>query len=55
MVNEKIPKYERDKIGLVEFDGKIGWVMGYRRDERFMLRNKNSDSRLLKIHVTYCN
>ncbi len=35
MINEKIPKFERDRIGIMAFGDDIAWIIGYRRDARF--------------------
>lgn len=40
MINEKIPRGERSRIGIVRIGGDIAWVIGYRRDERFKFRKK---------------
>ena len=35
MIDNKIPRSKRDRIGIVRIGGEIAWVLGYRRDERF--------------------
>lgn len=48
MINEKIPKAMRSRIGILRIDGEIAWIVGYRRDERFKFK-KNG----VKIRVIY--
>lgn len=35
MVNEKIPKKDRSRTGILRINGEIAWIIGYRRDDRF--------------------
>ena len=35
MIDNKIPRDKRDRIGIVRIGDEIAWVIGYRRDERF--------------------
>lgn len=39
MIDEKIPKGERMRTGIITIDDKIAWVVGYRRDNRFRFDN----------------
>ncbi len=48
MIDEKIPRDMRDRTGIVDFDGDIAWIVGYRRDERFKF-NKIG----IKIRIMY--
>ena len=36
MINEKIPKHLRSRIGIMRFNDDIAWIIGYRRDNRFI-------------------
>lgn len=49
MIDTKIPREERDSVGILTIDGQIAWVMGYRRDGRFGF----SGGRGIKIWITY--
>ena len=35
MIDNKIPRSKRDRIGIVRIGDEIAWVIGYSRDERF--------------------
>ena len=48
MINEKIPKNLRSRIGILRIGDNIAWIIGYRRDERFKFR-KNG----IKIKIIY--
>ncbi len=49
-VDNKIPRFMRDKIPLVLVDNDIAWVCGYRKDERFIAPKE--ESKLLEIIFT---
>lgn len=38
LVDEKVPREERDRVAVLESDGEIAWVIGMRIDERFKVR-----------------
>lgn len=46
-IDEKVPKFERDSIPIVEDGEKLVWVVGYRMDNRF--RHHEGSSRYLEI------
>jgi tRNA(Ile)-lysidine synthase len=48
-IDHKIPRFERPKIPLLLSGEMIAWVIGYRIDERFKVREKTQ--RVLKIEV----
>ena len=48
MINEKIPRPMRSRVGIVTFDQDIAWLVGYRRDNRFKFREKG-----IKIWISY--
>ena len=48
MINEKIPKGERSRIGIVRFGNDIAWIIGKRRDKRFAFRENG-----IKIRIIY--
>lgn len=48
MINEKIPKNLRSRIGILRIGDNIAWIIGYRRDERFKFQ-KNG----IKIKIIY--
>lgn len=48
MINEKIPRSKRSRVGIVEIDGKIAWLVGYRSDGRFDFHGNG-----IKICVMY--
>lgn len=35
MIDAKIPRFKRDRIGILTFNGKIAWIIGHRRAEGF--------------------
>lgn len=35
MINEKIPRSERDRVGIITVNDEIAWVVNHRRDRRF--------------------
>lgn len=48
MINEKIPRDMRSRIGIVTFDQEIAWIVGYRSDNRFKFKEKG-----IKIWISY--
>lgn len=48
MIDEKIPRQQRDLVGLLTIDGKIAWVIGKRRDRRFKFTDHG-----IKISILY--
>ena len=48
MINEKIPRNRRNRIGILRIGDDIAWIIGYRRDERFKFQ-KNG----VKIKIIY--
>lgn len=46
-INSKIPKEQRDKVSIIEFDSDIAWAVGVRTSELFKISKKNK--KLLKI------
>ena len=48
MIDEKIPRRGRDRVGILTINGEIAWIIGYRRASRFKF-NKNG----IKISVLY--
>ncbi len=48
MIDTKIPRDDRDSVGILTIDGKIAWVMGYRRDDRFKFKSFG-----IKIRISY--
>lgn len=48
MINEKIPKHMRSRIGILRICDNIAWIIGYRRDNRFKF-HKNG----IKINIIY--
>ena len=47
MIDEKIPRAERDRVGLITINGEIAWVIGYRRSGRF-----DFDKKGIKISIS---
>lgn len=45
--NQKLSRFEKANTWLMESDGKIAWVLGYRMDERFKITN--TTTRCLKV------
>ncbi len=39
-IDQKVPKSQRHRIPILEIDGRIAWVIGYRIDERFKITEK---------------
>lgn len=48
MIDSKIPRNERSRVGIVTIDDNIAWIVGYRRDNRYKFL-KNG----IKIKITY--
>ena len=48
MIDEKIPRDQRDSVGLLTIDDKIAWIIGRRRDRRFKLKDFG-----IKISILY--
>lgn len=48
MINEKIPKNMRSRVGIITINDEIAWLCGYRADERFVFDGKG-----IKIKITY--
>ena len=48
MINAKIPKNKRSRIGIVLFGDDIAWIIGHRRDNRFNFYKKG-----IKIWISY--
>lgn len=40
MINRKIPRTERSRVGILRINGDIAWVIGHRRDRRFEFKNR---------------
>lgn len=50
LVQEKVPRFEKSKVMVLESGGKIAWVVGFRPDHRF--RITDSTSKVLKIEMS---
>lgn len=48
MIDEKIPRNDRSRVGIITIDENIAWIVGYRRDERYKFK-KNG----IKIKIIY--
>ncbi len=48
MINKKIPRAMRSRTGIIEINGEIAWVIGYREDDRFSFNGNG-----IKISVSY--
>lgn len=48
-IDEKIPRWERDRIPLFEINGKIVWVYPYKRSSDFKI--KDSTEEVIEIGV----
>lgn len=48
MIDEKIPKNDRSRVGIITINDNIAWVVGYRRDDRYKFK-KNG----IKIKILY--
>lgn len=51
MIDSKIPVSLKRRVLVIESEGQILWVIGYRIDDRFKLTSKTKG--ILKIHVNY--
>lgn len=40
LVNQKVPRTEKDRVYVLESQGQIAWIVGYRVDERFKITEK---------------
>lgn len=49
-IDKKIPVSERDRVGILTFNGEIGYIIGKRRDRRF-----DFDTKGIKVQYRYCN
>ncbi|MBN2830091.1 MAG: tRNA lysidine(34) synthetase TilS [Candidatus Cloacimonetes bacterium] len=48
-IDEKVPKFDRDRIPLVTVGDRIIWVCGWRIDERFRVNSNSKNVLMLKI------
>lgn len=48
MIDEKIPRNDRSRVGILTIDENIAWIVGYRRDDRYKFK-KNG----IKIKIIY--
>lgn len=48
MIDEKIPKNERSRVGIITINDDIAWIVGYRRDNRRKFKKKG-----IKIKIMY--
>ncbi|NJL76986.1 MAG: hypothetical protein HC892_20185 [Saprospiraceae bacterium] len=48
--NQKLSRFEKATTWLMESDGKIAWVMGYRMDERFKITAKTTHFLKVMFH-----
>jgi len=51
LIDAKIPVYEKQRVVVVETDGKIVWICGLRLDERFKVTR--ATKKILKIEFRY--
>lgn len=47
-IDEKIPRAERSKTGVLTIDNEIAWIIGKRRDRRFLTKEKGVKINILK-------
>lgn len=48
MIDAKIPRRRRDRVGIFTIDGEIAWIIGYRRGNGFKFNKKG-----IKISISY--
>jgi tRNA(Ile)-lysidine synthase len=48
-IDEKVPKFDRDRIPLVTDGDRIAWVCGWRIDERFRVSDNSKNILMLKV------
>lgn len=53
LIDEKVPLHQKDQVAVIESDGKIVWVIGYRMDERFKITKHTKSVLAINIVKTY--
>ncbi len=48
-VDEKVPREERDLVPVIESEGKIVWIVGYRLDDRFKIDHNTKKCLQIKV------
>lgn len=48
-VDEKVPRDERDLVPIIESEGKIVWIVGYRLDDRFKIDHNTKKCLQIKV------
>ena len=49
MIDKKIPRNKRDRIGIMRIGGEIAWIIGYRLDNRFKFNGHGIKVRIEKL------
>ncbi|MGL4655339.1 MAG: tRNA lysidine(34) synthetase TilS [Sarcina sp.] len=49
-ISSKVPKEQRDLIPIIDFDGEIAWVVGFRNSELFKINRHNK----MLIKISFC-
>ncbi len=50
LIDNKVPLSEKDELTVLESNGKIVWVVGYRIDNRFKITDETKSSILFSVH-----
>ncbi|PQA56386.1 hypothetical protein C5O19_17755 [Siphonobacter curvatus] len=50
LVNQKVPRTEKDRVYVLESQGQIAWIVGYRVDERFKITEKTQTAVRVEIN-----
>ena len=50
-IDQKIDRFTKEEIWILESDNKIAWIVGFRIDNRFKITNKTKSVLNLKFEI----